>query len=122
MLDLTMLTLVVISFALAQAYARLCDEPLSPPDRDASQLCKSTNSLIQSALEGRFDARQRDRTISIPAQPIISRSTGTLPTDGALYVFFLLGVIVIVGRLTYLPALALGPIVEHLLLLSRTLF
>jgi K+-transporting ATPase ATPase A chain len=40
------------------------------------------------------------------------RSTGTLPTDGALYVCFLLGVIVIVGALTYLPALALGPIVE----------
>ena len=51
---------------------------------------------------------------SLAAQPVIPRSTGTLPTDGALYVCFLLGVIVIVGALTYLPALALGPIVESL--------
>lgn len=51
---------------------------------------------------------------SLAAQPVIPRSAGTLPTDGALFVFFLIGVIVIVGGLTYLPALALGPVVEHL--------
>jgi K+-transporting ATPase ATPase A chain len=51
---------------------------------------------------------------SLAAQPVIPRSTGTLPTDGALYVCFLLGVIVIVGALTYLPALALGPVIESL--------
>jgi K+-transporting ATPase ATPase A chain len=51
---------------------------------------------------------------SLAAQPVIPRSTGTLPTDGALYVCFLLGVIVIVGALTYLPALALGPVIEGL--------
>ena len=50
----------------------------------------------------------------LAAQPVIPRSTGTLPTDGALYVCFLLGVIVIVGALTYLPALALGPVIEGL--------
>ena len=50
--------------------------------------------------------------------PVMPRSTGTLPTDGALYVCFLLGVIVIVGALTYLPALALGPIVESLQILG----
>jgi len=55
---------------------------------------------------------------SLAAQPVIPRSTGTLPTDGALYVCFLLGVIVIVGALTYLPALALGPIVESLQILG----
>jgi K+-transporting ATPase ATPase A chain len=38
---------------------------------------------------------------------------GTLPTDGPLFVLFLVSVIVIVGALTFLPALALGPIVEH---------
>jgi len=59
---------------------------------------------------------------SLAAQPIIPRSAGTLPTDGALYVCFLLGVIVIVGGLTYLPALALGPIVEHLQLLGGNLY
>jgi K+-transporting ATPase ATPase A chain len=55
---------------------------------------------------------------SLAAQPVMPRSTGTLPTDGALYVCFLLGVIVIVGALTYLPALALGPIVESLQILG----
>ena len=51
---------------------------------------------------------------SLAAQPVIPRSSGTLPTGGALFVWFLLGVIVIAGGLTYLPAMALGPIVEHL--------
>jgi len=51
---------------------------------------------------------------SLAAQNVIPRSAGTLPTDRTLFVVFLLGVIVIVGGLTYLPALALGPIIEHL--------
>ncbi len=51
---------------------------------------------------------------SLAAQPIVPRSAGSLPTDRALFVCFLLGVIVIVGCLTYLPALALGPIIEGL--------
>jgi K+-transporting ATPase ATPase A chain len=58
---------------------------------------------------------------SLAAQRVIPRSTGTLPTDRALFVFFLLGVIVIVGGLTYLPALALGPIIEHLQMLGGAL-
>ena len=58
---------------------------------------------------------------SLAAQPVIPRSSGTLPTDRVLFVGFLLGVIVIVGGLTYLPALALGPIVEHLRLVSGAL-
>jgi potassium-transporting ATPase potassium-binding subunit len=48
---------------------------------------------------------------SLAAQPIIPRSNGTLQTDRTLFVCFLLGVIVIGGGLTYLPAL--GPIIEH---------
>jgi potassium-transporting ATPase potassium-binding subunit len=59
---------------------------------------------------------------SLAAQPIIPRSAGTLPTDGALFVCFLLGVIVIVGGLTYLPALALGPIIEGLQMLTGTIY
>ncbi len=59
---------------------------------------------------------------ALATQPIIPRSAGTLPTDGALFVGFLLGVIVIVGGLTYLPALALGPIVEHLQLSGGVLY
>jgi K+-transporting ATPase ATPase A chain len=59
---------------------------------------------------------------SLAAQPIIPRSNGTLPTDRALFAFFLLGTIVIVGGLTYLPALALGPVVESLQLARGVLY
>jgi len=59
---------------------------------------------------------------SLAAQPVVPRSQGTLPTDGALYVCFLLGVIVIVGALTYLPALALGPIIEGLQMARGVLY
>jgi potassium-transporting ATPase potassium-binding subunit len=59
---------------------------------------------------------------SLAAQQVIPSSAGTLPTGGSLYVGFLLGVIVIVGGLTYLPALALGPIIEHLQILGGILY
>jgi len=59
---------------------------------------------------------------SLAAQNVIPRSAGTLPTDGMLFVCFLLGVIVIVGGLTYLPALALGPIIESLQLSSGVVY
>jgi len=55
-------------------------------------------------------------------QPNIPQSSGTLPTDRALFVGFLLGVIVIGGGLTYLPALALGSIIEHLQLAGGILY
>ena len=51
---------------------------------------------------------------SLAAQPIVPQSGGSLRTDRALFACFLLGIIIIVGGLTYLPALALGPVVEHL--------
>jgi K+-transporting ATPase ATPase A chain len=53
---------------------------------------------------------------SIPA------STGTFPTTGGLFVGLVVGVIVVVGGLTFFPALALGPIVEHLAMQANTLF
>lgn len=49
-------------------------------------------------------------------------STGTFPTDNILFVLLLVAVIVIVGALTFFPALTLGPIVEHLLMLKGTTF
>ncbi len=45
-------------------------------------------------------------------------SPGTLPTHTPLFVLFLIGVVVLVGALTFFPALALGPVVEHLQMLS----
>jgi K+-transporting ATPase ATPase A chain len=43
---------------------------------------------------------------------------GTLPTHTPLFVVMLIGVVIIVGALTFIPALALGPIVEHLLMIG----
>ncbi|MBP6564069.1 MAG: potassium-transporting ATPase subunit KdpA [Burkholderiales bacterium] len=46
-------------------------------------------------------------------------SGGTMPTHGPLFVVLLIGSVLLVGALTYLPALALGPVVEHLMLVAR---
>ena len=46
----------------------------------------------------------------------VPAGAGTLATHTPLFIFFLLGVVVIIGALTFFPALALGPIVEHLVL------
>ncbi len=53
---------------------------------------------------------------SLAAKKRIPAGAGTLPTHTPLFVFWLIGVVLIVGALSFLPALALGPIVEHLLL------
>lgn len=50
---------------------------------------------------------------SLSEERIIPASAGTLPTNGPLFVGLLVGVVILVGALTYLPALALGPIAEH---------
>jgi potassium-transporting ATPase potassium-binding subunit len=50
---------------------------------------------------------------SLVAKKIVPASAGTFPTHGALFVGLLVGVIVIIGGLTFFPALALGPIAEH---------
>ncbi len=49
-------------------------------------------------------------------------SSGTFPTDGALFILLLVSVILIVGALTFLPVLTLGPIVEHFLMLQGRAF
>ena len=59
---------------------------------------------------------------SLAAKKRLAPSLGTLPTNGSLFVGLLVGVIVIVGGLTFFPALALGPVVEHLAMLGGTLF
>jgi len=53
---------------------------------------------------------------SLAAKKQVPVSAGTFPTHGPLFVGLLVGVVVIVGALTFFPALSLGPIVEHLLL------
>jgi K+-transporting ATPase ATPase A chain len=51
---------------------------------------------------------------SLASKKTVAASAGTFPTHGGLFVGLLVGVILIVGGLTFFPALALGPIVEHL--------
>jgi potassium-transporting ATPase potassium-binding subunit len=59
---------------------------------------------------------------SLAAKKIVPPSDGTFPTHGGLFVGLLTGVILIVGGLTYFPALSLGPIVEHLAMNAHHLF
>jgi K+-transporting ATPase ATPase A chain len=59
---------------------------------------------------------------SLVAKKTVPASAGTLPTHGALFIGLLLGVILVVGGLTFIPALALGPIVEHLAMLQGQTF
>jgi len=51
---------------------------------------------------------------SLARKKIVPASAGTLPTDTVLFALLLAGTVVLVGALTFVPALALGPIVEHL--------
>jgi K+-transporting ATPase ATPase A chain len=59
------------------------------------------------AIAGRFASKK-----------ITPPSAGTFPTDGVLFVVLLLGVVIIIGALNFFPALSLGPILEHFLLIS----
>jgi K+-transporting ATPase ATPase A chain len=59
---------------------------------------------------------------SLAAKKLIPTTSGTLPTHGSLFVVLLIGTVVIVGALTYFPALSLGPIVEHFQMLNGKLF
>ena len=59
---------------------------------------------------------------SLAAKRTVPTSAGTFPTDGAIFVTLLIGVILIVAALTFFPADALGPIVEHLSMLAGKLY
>ena len=56
---------------------------------------------------------------SLAGKKKVPAGAGTLPTHTPLFIAWLIGVIVIVGALSFLPALALGPIVEHLMVFSK---
>jgi K+-transporting ATPase ATPase A chain len=59
---------------------------------------------------------------SLAEKKLVPASVGTFPTTGGLFVGLVVGVIVIVGGLTFFPALALGPIVEQLSINAGTLY
>jgi len=55
---------------------------------------------------------------SLVTKKVLPPSAGTFPTHGTLFVFLLVGIILIVGGLTFFPALSLGPIVDHLKMIA----
>ena len=59
---------------------------------------------------------------SLAQKKYTPESAGSIPTTGALWIGLLVAIILIVGGLTFLPALALGPIAEHMAMLSATTF
>ena len=59
---------------------------------------------------------------SLVGKTIVPASAGTFPTDGMLFVGLLSGVILIMGGLIFFPAVALGPLVEHLSMQAGTLY
>ena len=59
---------------------------------------------------------------SLAAKKLVPASAGTFPTDNGVFVALLLGVIIITGGLIYFPALALGPLVEHLQMMAGSLY
>jgi K+-transporting ATPase ATPase A chain len=55
---------------------------------------------------------------SLVRKKLVPVSEGTLPTHTPLFIFWLIAVVLIVGALNFFPALALGPIVEHLMMMQ----
>ena len=74
------------------------------------------STLALAMLVGRFFVKIPALAIagSLAAKKTVPASAGTFPTHGGLFVGLLVGVVLIIGGLTFFPALALGPIVEHL--------
>jgi len=59
---------------------------------------------------------------SLAVKKRVPSSSGTFPTHGVLFVGLLVGTVIVIGALTFFPALALGPLVEHLLMHQGKLF
>jgi potassium-transporting ATPase potassium-binding subunit len=80
--------------------------------------------LAASMLFGRFMMKIPALAIagSLVAKKSVPPSAGTFPTNGAIFVVLLVGVILIVAALTFFPADSLGPIVEHLAMLNGKLY
>ena len=56
---------------------------------------------------------------ALARKKLVPAGPGTLPTHTPLFIVLLMGVVVLVGALTFVPALALGPIIEHILMVNR---
>lgn len=80
--------------------------------------------LGAAMLFGRFAFMIPVLTIagSLAAKPRLAASAGTFPTTGPLFIGLLIGVIIILGGLQFLPADTLGPLAEHVLLQAGKIF
>ncbi|MBC7454682.1 MAG: potassium-transporting ATPase subunit KdpA, partial [Massilia sp.] len=56
---------------------------------------------------------------SLARKQRLEANAGTMPTHGPMFIGLLIGVVVLVGVLNYVPALALGPVIEHLQLFAK---
>jgi len=94
---------------------------LPPASRYAAAETPSARSRRGGACCGALGALGRVSGLagSLARKGAIPVTAGTLPTHGPLFVALLVGTIVLVGALTFLPALAVGPIVEHVQMSSR---
>ena len=61
-------------------------------------------------------------TPALAAKKHVPETAGTFPTDGGTFVWILTGVVIIVGALTFFPAVALGPLAEHLQMYGGKLY
>ena len=59
---------------------------------------------------------------SLARKRCVATTSGTLPTTGPLWVAMLVGVVVVVGALTFFPSVSLGPVVEHVFMADRATF
>jgi K+-transporting ATPase ATPase A chain len=90
----------------------------------------SGNSLYQNSmlslamLLGRFIVIIPTLAIagSLAAKKLVPASSGTFPTHGGLFIGLLIGIVLVVGGLTFFPFIALGPVVEHLSLYAGATF
>ena len=147
MLAIPILPLMYLGLTATAVVTRRSASPDGQPRRTASPRCSmpttsadgnngsafaglSANTLFYNVtlaiamLVGRFWMIIPAMAIagSLAAKKSVPPSAGTFPTTGGLFVGLVVGVIVIVGGLTFFPALALGPIVEHLAQIAGTTF
>ena len=108
--------------------AKSCTPSARPPTTTAAPLpaCPPTRRSITSCWRiamwfGRFAVIVPILAIagSLAAKPRLQANRGTMPTHGPVFVGLLVGVVLLVGVLNYVPALALGPVVEHLQLYRK---
>src|SRR5690606_13997892 len=81
-------------------------------------------SMAVAMVVGRFGVILRVLCIAgtMAGQRAVPLSQGTFPTDGPLFMALLIGVVLVVGALTFAPVLFLGPVAEHLLMLRGIAF